>query len=466
LKLNFKNRLLLIFGISVLLIVAFTIVTFNSLNNLVENEDWVSHTQDVLFNLEQVESKIKDAETGQRGYLLSQNPVFLDDYYGAYEKTHNNLDKLKDLLKDNVTQSMKLDTLLGLIELRYQTLDERLNIGTSPSDPVLANEKLLSGKLAMDKIRSLIERMKAFERDLLAHRTSNATESAEATYLLAGIFAALAVLIIIMSFSFTMNEFQQRNAAELKLKDTIETLKVTNENLEQFAYVASHDLQEPLRKIRAFGDLLKSDFKDDLSPTAGDYIDRMQNAAVRMQVLINDLLNFSRASRNTGETESVVLRDMFKAVLSDLEISINESEAQIDLDVAGEIEMLGNKTQLNQLIQNLLSNAIKFRKKDVKPEIEISGIHINDEYKINGFNARPGYNYYKIDIKDNGIGFDEKYLDKIFTIFQRLHSKMEYKGTGIGLALCKKIVENHQGFITASSQPNIGTTFTIILPIK
>jgi len=466
LKLNFKNRLLAIFGVSILLIIAFTIVTFNSINSLVENENRVTHTQRVLHNIEEVESQIKDAETGQRGFLLTGNRDFLDSFWGAYDRTKNNLDELDRLTKDNVSQQMKFDSLKILVDSRYKALNERLNLPNTPENVSKANEMLVNGKQTMDKIRALAIRMKTFERELMNHRISNAKESASTTYILAGIFAGLAIIITVMSFAFTINEFQRRNSAEEKLKDSIESLRQTNENLEQFAYVASHDLQEPLRKIRAFGDLLKADFKEDLPDTAGDYIERMQNAAVRMQVLINDLLNFSRASRNTGEKEDVVLRDIFKSVLSDLEISISESKAAIELDISSEIHLIGNKTQLNQLFQNILSNAIKFRKKDEHPAISITGLHIDNDYNSNGFDSRPGLSYYKIDIKDNGIGFDEKYLDKIFTIFQRLHPKMDYKGTGIGLALCKKIVENHQGYITASSKPDAGTTFTIILPIK
>lgn len=448
------------------MIVAFIVFTFNSISNLVENEKWISHTQNVIYNLEQVESELKDAETSQRGFLLTGDEIFLENFWGARERTQNFLDEVSRLTNDNVTQTMRLDSLQKLVTERYDFIYKVLELPSSTQYSKERSEMLHTGKKMMDAVRDLINRMEIFERELLAHRTTNAKESADNTYLIAGIFAGLAIFIIVMSFAFTLNEFQQKAIAENKLKDTVETLRVTNENLEQFAYVASHDLQEPLRKIRAFGDLLKSDFKDELPATAGDYVERMQNAAVRMQILINDLLNFSRASRNTGDIENVVIRDVFKAVLSDLEIAINEANAKIELDISSEVEMAGNRTQLNQLFQNLISNAIKFRKKDEAPIITITGIHIGNEYKFGGFNGRPGFNYYRIDVKDNGIGFDEKYLDKIFTIFQRLHPKMEYKGTGIGLALCKKIVENHQGFITASSKPDEGTTFTIILPIK
>lgn len=256
---------------------------------------------------------------------------------------------------------------------------------------------------------------------------------------------------------------QQRNY-EIQLEDFNNALKRSNEELEQFAYVASHDLQEPLRKIRAFGDRLMYKHGDDTDMPGRDYVIRMMDGAERMQVLIQDLLSFSRVSRDVGDKVNVDLNVILNEVLEDLQLSINESDAGIKSDKLPKITS-ANPMQMHQLFLNLISNAIKFRKPDVPSKIEIiskkvtgKSIHITDEPVI------PQKMYYAITIKDNGIGFDEKYLDKIFTIFQRLHGRTEYKGTGIGLALCKKICKNHEGFITAHSDNNSGAEFTIYLP--
>ena len=361
---------------------------------------------------------------------------------------------------------MRLDTLAQLIEVRFHELDERLELDFTPQNDVRNQELLGIGKDNMDRIRGIIIRMKDFEIELLNYRTTNAKDSIQITYIILGVFTVLTIMIIIVSFSFTVNEFQHRAEIELKLEDSINNLKATNENLEQFAYVASHDLQEPLRKIQSFGDLLKSDYADKLPEQASDYIGRMHNAAERMQVLINDLLNFSRASRNVGEYETVILREKIMHVLEDLEITIRESKAKINLDLSSEFSVYGNRPQLSRLFQNLISNAIKFHKKGEVPEIQIISKLYDTAENIYGFKIDINKKYVEIDVVDNGIGFDEQYREKMFTIFQRLHGRMDYKGTGIGLALCKKIAENHNGFITAKGRPDEGSTFIVILPIK
>lgn len=426
----------------------------------------VSHTNEVLFNLEQIPSEIRDAENFQRGYLVSGNEDFLKGYWGGYEKTMNRYDEVKKLMKANVSQQMRLDTLMTLINKRFDELEQRYKLGLVPLTDPRPRQMALDGVITMDKIVGLVDRMESAEQELMKHRQRNAEEAADNAFVIAGVFTVLTILIIIISFAFTLNEFQRRSIYEKKLNESMETLKLTNENLEQFAYVASHDLQEPLRKIRAFGDLLKADYADSLPEQASDYIGRMHNAAERMQVLINDLLNFSRASRNVGEYEIVVLREKIMNVMDDLEITIKESNTQIDLDLSSEYSIYGNRPQLARLFQNLISNAIKFQKEGVDPIIRIVGKQYDSNKNVYGFNLDRYKDYVEIDIIDNGIGFDEQYKEKIFTIFQRLHGRMDFKGTGIGLALCKKIVENHNGFITVKSKPDEGSTFIIILPIK
>jgi PAS domain S-box-containing protein len=256
---------------------------------------------------------------------------------------------------------------------------------------------------------------------------------------------------------------EQFSAINEELEETVQQLNRSNANLQQFAYVASHDLQEPLRKIRQFGDLLKmrqtSLLGDELV-----YIERMQSAASRMATLIRDLLNFSRISMQGNTSVSVSLNGVVEQVLTTLELTIAETKAEVNAEPLPTIE--GDSSQLNQLFQNLLGNAIKFRRPSVNPVIQITAHTLQaSELPPSVKPARMAKNYYRIDVVDNGIGFDEKYLDRIFQVFQRLHGKSEFAGTGIGLAICEKVVANHGGAITASSQPGQGATFRIYLPI-
>lgn len=230
----------------------------------------------------------------------------------------------------------------------------------------------------------------------------------------------------------------------------------SNDSLEQFAYVASHDLQEPLRKIKAFGDLLDEHYANQLDDFGHDAIARMQSAATRMSMLITDLLAYSRISTNRQPFQPVDLDQVLTDVLSDLEVRIKETKATIDRTPLPIIA--GDPTQLRQLFQNLLSNALKFQpaanEGNTHPHIQIDCQQELIDGRI----------WYDIAITDNGIGFDPKYVDRIFQVFQRLHSKQAYAGTGVGLAICKRVIDSHGGTLTARSQPGQGATFLIHLP--
>lgn len=238
-----------------------------------------------------------------------------------------------------------------------------------------------------------------------------------------------------------------------QLEETNTDLKRSNQELQDFAYVASHDLQEPLRKIQAFGNLLEEEYGDTLGE-GKDYLGRMRSAAARMSALIEDILSFSRVTTRARGFTSVDLNKVTGEVLEDLETRIQDTGATIRIEKLPTID--ADAMQIRQLLQNLIANALKFHKPDVAPEITISAvteISQNDHKK-----------YCKLQIRDNGVGFDEKYLDRIFAVFQRLHSRDSYEGTGIGLAVCRKIVERHGGHITATSSPGQGATFIISLP--
>jgi signal transduction histidine kinase len=233
-------------------------------------------------------------------------------------------------------------------------------------------------------------------------------------------------------------------------------LEHSNRELIDFAYVASHDLQEPLRKIEAFGDRLIKKYSDILPEDGKMFVDRMHNAASRMRRLINDLLSYSRVTTNAKPFQPISLSNVLTEVLSDLQIAIEENNATIDADELPVIE--GDPTQVRQLLQNLIGNALKFRKSDVRPILKIrtSRLAPSEDKTVAGALV--------IEIEDNGIGFDNQFKEQIFTIFQRLHSRNEYEGTGIGLATCRKIVERHGGTITAEGKPGEGSKFVITLP--
>ena len=255
-----------------------------------------------------------------------------------------------------------------------------------------------------------------------------------------------------------------RRKAEEDLARKADELARSNAELEQFAFVASHDLQEPLRKIQAFGDRVKTKCEKIDLGEAGDYLNRMQNAAARMQTLINDLLAFSRVIRSSQPFVPVDLGRITKEVLNDLEVRIEKSGARVD---AGELPTInGDPTQMRQLLQNLLSNALKFQPAGKQPVVTISSRIISDPSANESAAALDANPVWEISVQDNGIGFDEKHLEKIFAVFQRLHGRTEYEGTGIGLAVCRRILDRHGGTITARSQPGKGATFVFTVPSR
>ena len=239
-------------------------------------------------------------------------------------------------------------------------------------------------------------------------------------------------------------------------------LERSNKELEQFASVASHDLQEPLRKIQTFGDQLKTRSGSLLNDEGRKYLDRMLGAADRAQVLINDLLSLSRVATQAQPFARVDLNKLMRNVVSDLEVRLEETGGRVEIEDLPVIE--ADPTQMRQLFQNLIVNALKFRSPDKKPRIKISSRIIENKRRP----EMPGQpsSLCQVFVKDNGIGFDEKYLNRIFQPFQRLHSQQEYEGTGIGLSICRRIAERHGGDISAKSRPEHGATFIVTLPIK
>ncbi|MDJ1493061.1 ATP-binding protein [Cytophagaceae bacterium DM2B3-1] len=240
----------------------------------------------------------------------------------------------------------------------------------------------------------------------------------------------------------------------------------SNKNLEQFAAIASHDLQEPLRKVQSFGNLLQSQYGAQLGEGI-QFLQRMQSAANRMSILIRDLLTFSKISTQKDSFEPVSLNQVINSVLVELELRMEETKARILVDSLPVIE--GNASQLAQLFQNLLSNALKFHNPNVAPFIEvkyqlISASNLPILGRINRHGKQNPQHYHRIEVSDNGIGFEPEYAERIFQMFQRLHSKQDYSGTGIGLAICEKVVTNHGGTIMASSEVGKGATFTLFLP--
>ena len=261
----------------------------------------------------------------------------------------------------------------------------------------------------------------------------------------------------------SIRDITELRSIEDDLKNKVEELNHSNKELEEFAYVASHDMQEPLRKITTFSDRLAEKYKGVLEGDGAMYLSRMISSAENMRMLINDLLEFSKITKTQQPFEPVDLNISLQQVKNDLELTIEETATVINNDPLPEIDAI--RSQMKQLLLNIISNGIKFRKPGVAPVISINSEVLSLKDKVH-FELPVDVEYYKIQITDNGIGFDEEYAARIFQVFQRLHGKSEYPGSGIGLAICKKILEYHKGLIYAQNIPGTGARFVFVLPAK
>ncbi len=256
----------------------------------------------------------------------------------------------------------------------------------------------------------------------------------------------------------TYQDITELERHEENLRSYTRKLEISNRELQDFAYVASHDLQEPLRKIETFGSRLQSKFSEHLPDDARDYIERMQNASSRMRRLIEDLLSYSRVTTKANPFVAIDLPEVIEGVLSDLQIRLEETGGEVRVGELPRIE--ADPSQMRQLFQNLIGNALKFSRREAPPVITVSA-------RLEpGVPGEPDDRRCRLVVEDNGIGFDNKYRDQIFTIFQRLHGRTEYEGTGVGLAICRKIVERHGGTIEAEGRPGEGARFIVTLPAR
>lgn len=565
-------------------------ITYRHTVVLSQSTSAVLHSQKVHLTLEQVMSYLKDAETGQRGFMLSHIPAFLEPYNGSRQKVNASLKALNALTSDNLKQQSNLDSLNKLVDLRFAILKSSLQINlTNPQNTQLLNRTLLKGKNVMDKIRLKVNEMIELEMVYLKGRQTTYEDETSFTPIFTFSLFLFTILIFVISYlminrdlknvkkaneillvttesinhaekignfcttqwnlktreliysdnlyrllgcepnAFTPNvqnylefvhpedrhivengskyifenekmqqssyriirkdgEIRYFNSIGIQIENDSHTkthigvisditeqylnnseledrnleLEQSNKELASFNYVASHDLQEPLRKIQLFVSRIDENEKHNLSEIGREYFSRIHNSALRMRTLIDDLLMFSRTNKADEAFENTDMNFIFQKAKIELAEIIEEKMALIQATNLPTIKVI--PYQILQLFINLISNSFKYSKANVKPiiKIECEKVRAKDYQAIFRINGEK--KYYKFTFTDNGLGFEQIQAENIFILFNRLHHKTEYSGTGIGLAICKKIVENHGGFIIAAGTPNEGAIFTFFLP--
>ena len=593
-ELNTKRKSVLFvqasFFIALLIIAIVGGITYKTTKNLSDATDLVVHTYKINVELEQILSYLKDAETGQRGYILTKDSLYLEPFFSGREKINNTFAELKELTRNDEVQQQNLVALSKLIDDRMSNFDKSASFLIFDSLKTEDfSEVFLEGKYMMDAIREKIASMIALERAQLSYRQKAYKSSLNLTpiFLFALILVSLALVLIAyfrttkdvkdlkrtnqeleifkestnqaeiisrhgnwvyhieqgtydysdnlyrllgeqpQSFVPTTENFMsfvhpddleklQEDVAKMlenehlpfihyriiqksgnikylkaygqaleidgkrkllgtttDVTDEIEGIKLleernaelerNNKELSAFNHVASHDLQEPLRKIQTFLSRLVDQEENNLSEKGTLYISRIQNAATRMRLLIDDLLQFSRTNKIEKNFETSNINLLLENAKQDLAEAISESNAEITSDNFPVMDVI--PFQIQQLFLNLIGNSIKYQSKGTVPKINITYERINalEDDKL----VKPKKEFYhKLEFSDNGIGFSNEYAEQIFVLFNRLHNKSDYSGTGIGLSICKKIIENHAGYIFADGVTGEGATFTVYLPIS
>lgn len=589
---NFNSPLALriIFAISIFILLFITSVSYKHNRDLQNSSKLMMHTYEINIQLERLLSFVKDAETGQRGYIITKNSRFLAPYLFSRDKVNRSFIKLKKLVADNPKQQQNLKNLFDLIIQRYTYLEGSLKYSNEKTyDKRKLDNCMFGGRIVMENIRFQIDEMNDVEKDILQKRQKIYQSEISLTPIFSIILFLVALSFILLSYRQISNDIDRLKVFNKKLlissklmaeseiigafstwqwdmetdnivysdnqyrllghppnsfipeKDTFlkyvhpedkqafsslmqdiienkqipliyykvirknneiryfksigkllideqgskimlgitfditeehfqniaiyernKELEKSNKELASFNHVASHDLQEPLRKIQTFISRISDDDMNSLSESGRGYILKIGASTKRMRVLIDDLLLFSRTNTTKKEFLKMNLNDLLEKAKLELSEIIQEKNAIILADKLPKLKVI--PYQIEQLFINLISNSLKYNQPNISPEINISCEKIASK-EFPDLLEQSIKKYYKIAFSDNGMGFDPQFKETIFVLFQRLHSKTdEYPGTGIGLAICKKIVENHKGHIIADSTPNKGSVFTIFLP--
>lgn len=463
----FSQRIALSFVLAMLLITGGFALSFYSYNQYSADSKRVEHSYQVIGKLEGILSETKDIQNGARGYIVTGDSLFLEPYLEAMPKIPVSLRALRRLVANSPAQVHRTDSLAKLLLLKLDIAHRQI-AAAKTDKPIIIQSYLRLGKVRMDNIRRWVAGMVRVEEAILTERNQQARQSFRNTLLIIFTLSVFTFIAVIVAYRLLENELKQRAANETQLRvyedelrAQIRQLEVSNQELERFAFVASHDLQEPLRKIQSFASLINERHKALLDEDGRQFLSKIMESAERMSKLIKELLTFSRLNGAKTEFRAVDLNHVMERVLADHEITINTLNARMSI---GELPTIqGIASQMEQLFGNLIANALKFTAPGETPVIEVIAGPVAN---TNELGLATGKSYFGINVKDNGIGFEGKYATHIFDMFQRLHGKTTYEGTGIGLAICKRIVVFHKGTITAHSQPNQGATFTVILPEK
>lgn len=450
-----------LFGISLIILVVFSLLFYSRLNALIRYSDDADKVHNTILQFEKLESCVKDGENAGRGFILTKDSSFLEQSEEFNALIYPTIDSLRKLLKDDPRLTHRVNKLYRLINKRLFL--QKLNMQkVALQDTIRLRSSLNEGEYYMNQFRNEIQALQqeGVAKSARLVKSKNFYEIITPEYF--NVILLFSGLITVVAFYYINRQIKIRLKYQKELETRLQELNRSYAELEQFTFVASHDLQEPLRKIRTFSDRLLSNYSSDLVPKARYIIERMDLSAARLQDLIQEIGNFSRLINQEESSGIVDLNKVLEKVLKNLDMKMVQGGVEVRKDQLPFIE--GYSGQLELLLAAILDNAIKFSSTTRKPLVSIRYFY-EEKDKSNKISA--GGKYHRITIEDNGIGFDDEFAEKIFMIFQRLHSQQsKYHGMGIGLAIAKRVMVNHNGFIEAHGTPGEGAAFSLYFPFQ
>jgi signal transduction histidine kinase len=454
----------LAFTVSLLVIVSISILFYRNLHASRVYTDKMANAYEVLNKIQTVQYLLLHAENSQRGYLINRDTSFLNEIANASTRISVEAESLEKLLQGTTPQEEIVVKLKATISERFVALSHRTQ-AYARGDKEAFKESFLRGKKIMEDFNRYASQMKAEEFEDLENENNKRKkfENAGPAYL-AAIFSVCLVFLVV-SFISIIREFRQRYRYQKELEQKINELNMSHAELEQLAFIASHDLQEPLRKIRTFSGQLQLQWGDKLDDKGRSLISKIEAAAKRMHGLIQDIVEYTNLVNSEEKLQKVDLKECIEEAQLKLANSIAKHNVTINTKNLKTID--GYRFQLQLLFTNLIHNSIKFSREGEAPVINITGEKILATTHLNPFN-HPLENepYLVVKVEDSGIGFNNESAAKIFVIFQRLHHESsKYTGKGIGLSICKRVMTNHKGFISAKGEPGVGATFYLYFPL-
>jgi signal transduction histidine kinase len=439
------------FMICVGLLILVSAVAIQAVRGYGNTNRWVSHTHEVVSELEGLTAALAQTEAARRGFLATGESIYLEERAAALSRQHSHLQSLEQLTVDNASQQQRLRDLAGRLERRAAAVDDLIVLAQTQGLPA-AQQGLRAQEIRQATLdaNAMIEELEGEE-----HRLLNLRRGADDRWAV-GLIATFVVLLLTVTAVLTWlclrvrTEMRERTRQAAALGRANASLEAANRELESFSYSVSHDLRSPLRAIDGYSLMVQEDYGEQLDETGRRYIQTIRNGSQRMAALIDDLLTFSRLSRQSLNRQTVDMTALARRAAA--EVLEGQPNPKPAVNIPELPAVPGDPALLRQVWTNLISNAVKYSSKAATPEVQVRAA------------AEAGL--VRFEVQDNGVGFDMKYADKLFGVFQRLHSLDEYPGTGVGLAIVQRIIARHEGAVTAQGERGKGATFGFTLPTE